>query len=208
MNKIEIGRKIQAANSGPVELGTCKKFGLKQVGGSRTKIDGIHSSGTKWSIKNSGSRSTQVHLTTKNKFIKDFNLDKEQEDFVNKFFGHHLGEEYANKPRRRYKISEIPVKSVNSFKQFLENNKQEIVQYIVSGEHNIDNVVYNDKVMSTKNIYIKCKAATWVYNETAIHLKDEDKRTFFHLQMKGSGKGATKHGVLFHIHEHLFKSET
>jgi|TARA_R100000093_G_scaffold71247_1_gene46461 hypothetical protein len=47
----------------------------------------------------------------------------------------------------------------------------------------------------------------WSIKNTAIHLKDRSQKTFFHIQMKGSGKGAGYHGVLCHIHEHLFKRE-
>lgn len=86
MNKVEIGRRIREQNSGPVEALTCEQFGLVQKGGSQTKIDGTHPlDGTNWSIKNTGSRSTQVHLTTKKKFAADFQLNELQTEFVNKF---------------------------------------------------------------------------------------------------------------------------
>ena len=61
----ENGRRIREENSGYKEAMTCETFGLEQVGGSQTKVDGRHPvSGSNWSIKNSKSKSTQVHLTS------------------------------------------------------------------------------------------------------------------------------------------------
>lgn len=205
MNKVEIGRRIREQNSGPVEALTCEQFGLVQKGGSQTKIDGTHPlDGTNWSIKNTTSRSTQVHLTTKRKFTSDFQLNDLQAEFVNKFFG---DQSFNHMPRNRYKMDEISSGAVESFKLFLEDNKKEIVRYVICGRDNIDYVVYNGQVLNTEQIMAYCENANWTYNNTAIHLKNPDGKSFFHLQMKGSGKGATYHGVLCHIHEHLFKQK-
>ena len=56
--KQEIGRQVREENSGSKELQICEMFGLTQVGGSRTKVDGQHPDGTNWSIKNAKSTST------------------------------------------------------------------------------------------------------------------------------------------------------
>jgi tRNA G37 N-methylase TrmD len=89
----------------------------------------------------------------------------------------------------------------------LENNKEEFVRYVICGKDDINYVVYNGQVMNTEQIMAQCENASWAYNNTAIHLKNPDGKSFFHIQMKGSGKGATYHGVLCHIHEHLFKQK-
>ena len=202
MDKAEIGRKIREENSGFVEEQSCIKFGLRQVGGSRTKIDGTSErDGSNWSIKNTKSRSTQVHLTTKKSFISRFKLNDLQQEFVDKFFG---DQSFVDKDRSRYKIDEISVKAVEAFKSFLENNKDEFVRYVICNKDNIDYVAYNNNVLSVADIMEICKSTTWAYNNTAIHLKNDDGKTLFHIQMKGSGKGSTYHGVLCHIHEHLF----
>jgi hypothetical protein len=205
MDKVEIGRKIREQNAGPVEALSCKQFGLKQIGGSRTKIDGEHLvDGSRWSIKNAASRSTQVHLTTKRKFTADFQLNELQTEFVNKFFG---DQSFNHMDRNRYKMDEIPPESVESFKTFLESNKEELVRYVVCGKDDINYVVYNSSVLNLEQIMKHCSGAHWVYNNTAIHLKNPAGQSFFHIQMKGSGKGPTYHGVLCHIHEHLFKQK-
>tara|TARA_R110002110_G_scaffold358251_3_gene567604 strand:- start:990 stop:1619 length:630 start_codon:yes stop_codon:yes gene_type:complete len=205
IDRVEIGRKIREQNAGPVEALSCKQFNLKQVGGSRTKVDGQHIvDGTRWSIKNAASRSTQVHLTTKRKFTADFQLNELQAEFVNKFFG---DQSFNHMDRNRYKMDEIAPTAVDSFKSFLEANRDEFIRYVVCGKDDIQYVVYNGSVMSTESIMERCRNANWSYNNTAIHLKDPDGKTFFHIQMKGSGKGTTYHGVLCHIHEHLFNQK-
>jgi hypothetical protein len=200
--KQQIGRQIREQNAGPVEAATCKKYGLTQVGGSRTKVDGISKHGEKWSIKNTKSNSTQVHLTGQRKFISDFNLGVAEASFVNKFFG---SPDYHCMDRNRYKISQIAQRDFTAFKHFLEANKKEVIKYFVSGKCDINKVCYNDMILSTEKIYDLCESANWKYNDTAIHLKNSKGKSYFHIQMKGSGKGATYHGVLCHIHKNLFK---
>lgn len=208
----EIGRNIREQNAGPVELATCDKHNLTQVGGSRTKVDGIAKNGDKWSIKNTKSRSTQVHLTTQKKFISDFNLSHNESSFVRQFFGNPdyfdgLSGTYRVVDRGRYTMKQIDSRNVDAFKSFLEANKKEVIKYFVSGKCDINKVCYNDMVLSTGQIYDLCESANWKYNNTAIHLKNNEGKSYFHIQMKGSGtKGkAGYHGVLCHIHEHLFK---
>jgi len=199
--KQEIGRQVREENSGSKELQICEMFGLTQVGGSRTKVDGQHPDGTNWSIKNAKSKSTQVHLTSQERFIEEFSLGAASQEFVRKFFG---SLDYEHMPRRRYRIDEIPDDAVNQFKSFLESNKEEVIYYFLSGKFDIRHVVYNKMHMTTDEILEQVRKANWVYNPTAIHLKNEAGKTLFHIQMKGSGKGKVKHGVLCHIHENLF----
>ena len=57
------GYKIREEYSDIKEKNICDAHGLKQIGGSRTKIDGSNGTVNK-SIKNASGKSTQVHLTT------------------------------------------------------------------------------------------------------------------------------------------------
>tara|TARA_R100000234_G_C4944928_1_gene154652 strand:- start:61 stop:690 length:630 start_codon:yes stop_codon:yes gene_type:complete len=198
-----IGREIRQKNSGIVENRTCQNFNLVQIGGSQTKVDGRHSDGSNWSIKNTKSSSTQVHLTTQSSFSQHFSLNEKQDTFVRKFFGNIS---FLNKERHRYKLSEINEEEVNEFKFFLEKNKIKLIHYFISGESNINFVVYNNKVKSTEEILKLCESCYWKYNETTIQLKDKDDKTLFHIQMKGSGNKSKMgyHGVLCHIHNNVF----
>ena len=199
--KQEIGRKVREENSGTKELQICDLYGLTQVGGSRTKVDGTHPDGSNWSIKNAKSSSTQVHLTSQERFIETFSLNDNSVEFVKKFFGNLS---YDHMPRRRYRMDEISNQAVNSFKNFLEDNKEKVIYYFISGKFNINHLVYNRKCLTTDQVMEQAMSAKWLYNPTAIHLKNNSGKTLFHIQMKGSGKGKIKHGVLCHIHENLF----
>lgn len=199
--KQEIGRQVREENSGTKELQICELFGLTQVGGSRTKVDGTHPDGSNWSIKNAKSSSTQVHLTSQERFIEDFALNDDCVEFVQKFFGNL---EYNHMPRRRYRIDEISNSAVSAFKKFLETNKEKVIYYFISGKFNINHLVYNRERLTTEQVMEQVRSANWLYNPTAIHLKNDSGKTLFHIQMKGSGKGKIKHGVLCHIHENLF----
>ena len=140
-------------------------------------------------------------MTSKSRFIEDFKLSPSVSNFVDKFFG---DLNFTTMPRRRYRMDEIPPQSVADFKLFLENNKKEVIEYFVSGKFNIEHVVYNRRHLTLEEIMDQVTGASWLYNPTAIHLKNSDGKTLFHIQMKGSGKGKVYHGVLCHIHENLF----
>jgi hypothetical protein len=209
--KVEIGRQVRLENSTTKELAICERYGLEQVGGSRTKVDGSRGD-RNWSIKNATSSSTQVHLTTGRKFIEDFSLtDGKSDDFVRKFFGHI---DFNHKSRNRYTMSEIDKESVKSFSEFLNENKKRLVEYVISGldgKFGITDVLYNYKgthLHATANeIYDIADECEWLLNETTFHLKRKsDNRTMFHFQMKGSGNKAKMgyHAVLCHIHKNLF----
>lgn len=202
--KQQIGRKIRERNSGIVENQTCKKFGLKQIGGSQTKVDGINlKDNSEWSIKNTISSSTQVHLTTQNSFINYFSLQGGAASFVRKFFGNTT---FTHKARQRYKLSEIAHSEFLEFKKFLQQDKIKIIRYFISGNDNIENVVFNDMVKTTKDILNNVSHCEWCFNETTVHLKNSQGKTLFHIQMKGSGnkKKMGYHGVLCHIHKNVF----
>ena len=200
----ENGRRIREDNAGYKEASTCEAFGLQQVGGSRTKVDGTHSDGSHWSIKNSKSKSTQVHLTSQEKFIRDWELEAGEAEFVRKFFGN-TG--YTDMPRQRYTAEEINPLAVECFKEFLVENREDLVHYFISGNSEITNFVYNGKHITLENIMKQVDQSYWVMNPTAIHLRGAHGKTLFHIQMKGSGNKAKMgyHGVLCHIHERLFR---
>ena len=202
--KQDIGRRVREENSGAKELKICELYGLVQVGGSRTKVDGVHPDGSNWSIKNAKSSSTQVHLTSQERFIEDFSLNDRCIEFVKKFFGNL---EYHHMPRRRYSIDKINNHAVTAFKKFIEDNKEEVIYYFISGKHDINHLVYNRKRLTTEQVMEQVRSAKWHYNPTAIHLKNDLGKSLFHIQMKGSGKGKVKHVVLCHIHENLFAAE-
>jgi hypothetical protein len=200
----ENGRRIQEDNSGYKEADTCERFGLEQVGGSRTKVDGTHPDGSHWSIKNSKSKSTQVHLTSQEKFIRDWELEAAESEFVRRFFGNTV---YTEMPRHRYTAEEINPLAVECFKEFLVENREDLIYYFVSGDSDITNFVYNGNHITLRDIMKQVDESYWVMNPTAIHLRGAHGKTLFHLQMKGSGNKAKMgyHGVLCHIHERLFQ---
>ena len=209
--KVEIGKQVQLENSTTKEKAVCVRLGVEQVGGSQTKVDG-EGVDRNWSIKNTTSNSTQVHLTTSRKFIEDFSLtDGKSDNFVRKFFGHI---DFNHKDRNRYKMSEIDEECVKSFREFLNENMERLVEYVISGlddEFGITDVLYNYKgehlhatVDEIYNIVDDCE---WLLNDTTFHLKRKsDNKTMFHFQMKGSGNKAKMgyHAVLCHIHKNLF----
>ena len=204
--KREIGRLVREENAGPKEAEICNLYGLAKVGGSRTKVDGTHPDGSNWSIKNAKSTSTQVHLTSQERFISDLSLNNECQEFVHKFFGNL---DFIDMPRRRYSISQISTRAVEEFKKFLETKKEEVIYYFISGKFDIQHIVYNRKRLTTQEVMDQVRKAEWVYNDTAIHLKNPEGKTLFHIQMKGSGnkKKMGYHGVLCHIHENLFRDK-
>ena len=67
------GYKIREEYSDIKEKNICDAHGLKQIGGSRTKIDGSDGTVNK-SIKNASGSSTQVHLTTQKHFCEVLDL--------------------------------------------------------------------------------------------------------------------------------------
>ena len=119
----EQGYKIREEYSGVKEKEVCDAHGLQQIGGSRTKIDGQNADVRK-SIKNASGRSTQVHLTTQNHFIKTFNITGNAAEFIKHFCGN---KDYDYKGKDRRTIKQIDENYVNAFKEFLDNNKHVIV---------------------------------------------------------------------------------
>lgn len=200
------GRQIREEYSTTKEKQICDMRGLTQVGGSRTKIDG--SDGTiNESIKNFSGKSTQVHLTTQKQFIKVLGLDQDSSEFVKLFCGN---ENINNHGKDRYSVNEINPEVLNSFLNFLDKNKKDVINLIVRNGFDITNVVYrnlkNDKTYSISYIDIikKIESCKWVPKNGGIHLKDSNGKTYFHFQREGKRNKNNRYNVLWHIHKNIF----
>ena len=202
----EQGYKIREEYSDIKEKEVCDAHGLIQIGGSRTKIDGTDGVNNK-SIKNMSGTSTQVHLTTQKHFIKMLNISGDSVKFIEHFCGN---ENYNYKGKDRRTIKQIDEQYVTAFKQFLDENKSQIVDLIIRNGYNITSVVIkNTKTdeeleLTYDEICDKIKNAKWVFRSGGIHLKNADGKSYFHFQREGKKKPSNRYNVLFHIHRHLF----
>jgi hypothetical protein len=208
----EQGYKIREEYSSLKEKKVCDSHGLIQTGGPRTKIDGFNENSRK-SIKNASGNSTQVHLTTQKYFIEILNIFGNSVEFIKHFCGN---QNYNYKGRDRRFIKEIDLDYVNSFKQFLDENKEKIIDLIVRNGFDITHVVYRDiknnveYELTYEQILDKIKEAEWVFLRGGVHLK-LNKKSFFHFQREGkrsknkNGKYTNRYNVLWHIHRNLFQ---
>ena len=201
----EQGYKIREEYSGVKEKAICDAHGLQQIGGSRTKVDGTDGDVSK-SIKNASGSSTQVHLTTQKHFIETLNITGDAVEFIKHFCG---SADYDYNGRDRRFIKEIDTQYTQSFKEFLDNNKREIVDLIIRNGFDITHVVYNDIKNSVEyeltyeNILAKIEDAEWKFLRGGIHLKLNGK-SLFHFQREGKKKLSNRYNVLWHIHRNLF----
>jgi hypothetical protein len=202
----EQGYKIREEYSDVKEKQICDAHGLRQVGGSRTKIDGENDTERK-SIKNASGNSTQVHLTTQKHFINVMNITGDAAEFIKHFCG---GVDYNYKGKDRRTIKEIDIKYVNSFQEFLSNHKQQIVDLIIRNGFDITHVVYRDikndieYELTYEEICEKIQNAEWKFLRGGIHLKLNGK-TLFHFQREGKRSKSNRYNVLWHIHRNLFQ---
>ena len=201
----EQGYKIREEYSGVKEKAICDAHGLKQIGGSRTKVDGTDGDVSK-SIKNASGQSTQVHLTTQKHFIETLNITGDSVEFIKHFCG---SSDYDYNGRDRRFIKEIDTQYTQSFKEFLDNNKKEIVDLIIRNGFDITHVVYNDikndkcYELTYEDIISKIENAEWKFLTGGIHLKLNGK-SLFHFQREGKKKLSNRYNVLWHIHRNLF----
>lgn len=202
----EQGYKIREEYSGVMEEAICEAHGLKQVGGSRTKIDGENAD-TRKSIKNASGSSTQVHLTTQKHFIEVLNITDNAVEFIRHFCGHD-GYNYQGRDRRT--IKEINPDYTDEFRRFLNDNKEKIIDLIIRNGFDITHVVYNDITnnieyeLTYDQIIDKIKNAEWKFLRGGIHLKLNGK-TLFHFQREGKRSKSNRYNVLWHIHRNLFQ---
>jgi hypothetical protein len=201
----EQGYKIREEYSKTKEKAVCDAHGLKQIGGSRNKIDGQDANFRK-SIKNANSHSTQVHLTTQKHFIEVFNLSSDATEFIRHFCGN---KEYDYKGKDRRTIKQIDEKYVSAFKEFLDNNKHAIIDLIIKNGFDITHVVYNhlrtkEYELTYQQIIDKIDNTEWKFLSGGIHLKDKNGKSYFHLQREAKKNPSNRYNVLFHIHLNLF----
>ncbi len=208
----EQGYKIREEYSTIREKNVCDAHGLVQKGGSHSKIDGENADVRK-SIKNASGNSTQVHLTTQKHFIEILNISDDSAEFIKHFCGN---SNYTFKGRDRRFIGEIDLKYVDSFKKFLNENKEKVVDIIIRNGFDITHVVYRDiknnieYELTYEQILDKIKDAEWVFLRGGIHLK-LNKKSCFHFQREGkrsknkNGKYTNRYNVLWHIHRNLFQ---
>jgi hypothetical protein len=202
----EMGRFIREEYSGNKERLICEKHNLKQIGGSKTKVDGTNGIHNK-SIKNAKGNSTQVHLTTQKHFIKQLDIKFDCKTFIEFFCGH---PSINNKGKDRFFIPDIDYTISDKFKNFLNKNKTKIVEIIISNGFNITHVIYNDiknnieYEISYDDILKKIKNTEWVFLKGGIHLKNSNGKSYFHFQREGKKSLSNRYNVLWHIHKHLF----
>lgn len=202
----ERGFKIREEYSDILEKKICDSHNLQQIGGARTKIDGTDGISNK-SIKNASGSSTQVHLTTQSHFIKSLGLNKESAKFIQLFCGN---KDLNNKGKDRFTINQIDESLIESFKDFLNENKEIVIDLILRNGFDITHVIYNDiknnneYELTYQEILEKCLECEWVFLNGGIHLKDSNRKTYFHFQREGKRNPSNRYNVLWHIHKNLF----
>ena len=202
----EQGYKIREEYSDVKEKDICERHNLQQIGGSRTKIDGSNGDINK-SIKNASGSSTQVHLTTQNHFIKTLGITGGAAEFIRLFCGN---KDLNNNGKDRYTIKQIDSECVSEFKNFLTENKKEVVDLVVRNGFNITHVIYNDiknnveYELTYDEIIDRLADCEWVFLRGGIHLKNSQGKTYFHFQREGKKNPSNRYNVLFHIHKNLF----
>lgn len=205
----EIGRKIRKEYTEIKEKEICDIRGLIQIGGSKTKIDGSDGVSNE-SIKNFSGNSTQVHLTTQKRFIDVLKLNDENSTFVKMFCG---DISFNVNGKDRYDINDIKKinpRLVDSFLNYLDENKLEIIDLIIRNGFDVTKVVY--KNLKTNEVFeiiyddilSKVKNCKWVAMKGGVHLKNEKGNTYFHFQREGKKNKKNRYNVLWHIHKHLF----
>lgn len=211
----ESGRKSKIEGH-EFEYLLAKKLGYNVDGKSSTKVD-IYKDNIYISVKNPTHKNTQISLTTQDKFIRAFNLNKKLSNFVKDFFG---GNHQVNYDRHRKTYSQLDKELSSTFLNFLNNNHYKIFEYIFTKGFEMNAEVTHLCISSIKNdinsvfyidlnkFYTKFKTGKWLFNETTINFYIKDKK-FLHLQMKGSGKKYSNgyHGLQFHIHNNFSEED-
>ena len=200
------GAKIRESYSGEKELSICARHGLTQVGGSRTKVDGENET-TKASIKNASGSSTQVHLTTQAHFIETMGLNETCATFVRQFCG---SVDMDVNGKDRMTPAEIDDEVCEEFVNWMNDNKEKVVDLIIRNGFGINLVIYNDikndveYSLTYDEICDKIKDSSWVLSRGGVHLKSNGK-TLFHFQREGKRNPRNRYNTLWHIHRNLFQ---
>lgn len=180
----------------------CKLFNLERITtGKSRKADAIHTiDKTYHSIKNARSSSTQVWLTTLNKFRTLFDVPTGAIDLF-------LGDRNKN----RFNFNEIPQPLVDELLEWLNTNKESIINRAIHGEDLIKSIIFRD-LNNNITYEIDCNTVTTIVRESewrvgarmgSIQLVYKGK-VIFHLQREG--KGQYPNNILFHIHRNLFNA--
>lgn len=180
----------------------CKLFNLKRITtGKGRKADAIHTiNNTYHSIKNAKSSSTQVWLTTLNKFRTLFDVPTGGIDL---FLG--------DKDKNRFNFDEIPQPLVDELIEWLNTNKESIINRAIHGEDVIKSIIFRD-LNNNRTYEIDCDTVTTIVQGSKWRIGARqgslqlvyNNKVIFHLQREG--KGRYPNNILFHIHRHLFNA--
>lgn len=187
----------------------CDKYGLEQKGKGKTKIDGLLNESIGKSIKNSKSKSTQVHLTTQKSFCNFLSLNNESKTFIELFCGN---ASINNNGSDRYTIKEIHQSFIDSIINSFDSEKEKLITYLIKGTNteNICSIIFNDLnenksyELTFETILQKIKNTKWVTLDGGIHLKNMNNKTYFHMQREGKKNKKNRYNVLWHIHKNIF----
>ena len=139
-------------------------------------------------------------------FIEILNITGDAVEFIKHFCG---SVDYDYNGRDRRFIKEIDTQYTQSFKEFLDNNKREIIDLIIRNGFDITHVIYNDiknvkcYELTYEDILAKIENAEWKFLRGGIHLKLNGK-SLFHFQREGKRNPSNRYNVLWHIHRNLF----
>ena len=170
------GATIKRCYEHDKEIEICDMFNLQQV--TVGEIGYV-------SIKNARSSSTQVHLTTLNKFRELFNVPVGGLDL---FLG--------DKDKNRFNFDEIPSVLVDELIEWMNTNKQDIIQRIICGNDDIKMVIFrdlnNNKVytITPEEIYSLTLTSSWRVGKRqgSLQLVTPNGEVLFHLQREGKGR--------------------
>lgn len=194
------GSRIKRVYEHDKEIEICDMFNLNQITtGKRRKADAIGDVGLV-SIKNARSSSTQVWLTTLNKFRTLFDAPKGALDL---FLG--------DKNKNRFNLDELPSVLVDELLSWLNTNTMDIIHHTICGDDDIKMIIFrdlnNNKVytISTDEVMEIASHSSWRIGKRngSVQLVNNDGRVIFHLQREG--KGRYPNNILLHIHRNLFQ---
>jgi hypothetical protein len=193
------GSTIKQVYEHDKEIEICELFNLQQITVNKgRKADAIGDIGAV-SIKNARSSSTQVWLTTLNKFRSLFNIPNGAIDL---FLG--------DKNKNRFNFNEIPSALVDELIKWMNDNKKDIIHRAIHGEDVISLVIFRD--LNNNKVYTSTPdqidsivtTASWRVGKRqgSLQLVTPSGDVIFHLQREG--KGRYPNNVLIHIHRKLF----
>ena len=193
------GSTIKRVYEHDKEIEICDMFNLQQVTvNKRRKADAIGDIGAV-SIKNARSSSTQVWLTTLNKFRTLFDVPMGALDL---FLG--------DKAKNRFNFNDIPTVMVDELIEWMNINKGDIIRQAIHGDDDISLVIFRD--LNNNKVYTITPdeidsitfTSSWRVGKRqgSLQLVTPNGDVIFHLQREG--KGRYPNNILIHIHRKLF----